>query len=253
MKFVLTNPGLLCPFVMSFSVPSPSPYPTFRLPRLFQFCLHVASFTGVWSNKFNNNYCRRTAERYSSKKRPTQTGTYAHANAHLESCLSRSYFLSLCTFIHVIRRLDAIIRLAAAARSWAISERCIKYLALLASKVLILAAAATCLHRPLALAAGPVTSTFQFTYNPSRFPCLHNRSVSHIMSRCANCAIGGLSPQVDNGFASINKQNPVEVFPPIWPSWPIDTSFLRLIPHMQHAADPSPTCRACRHLACGTV
>jgi hypothetical protein len=75
MKFVLTNPGLLCPFVMSFSVPSPSPYPTFRLPRLFQFCLHVASFTGVWSNKFNNNYCRRTAERYSSKKRPTQTGT----------------------------------------------------------------------------------------------------------------------------------------------------------------------------------
>jgi len=201
----------------------------------------------------NNNHCRRTAARHSSKKRPTQTGTYAHANAHLESCLSRPYFLSLCTFIHVIRRLDAIIRLAAAARSVAISERCIKYLALLASKVLILAAAATCLHRPLALAAGPVTSTFQFTYNPSRFPCLHNRSVSHIMSRCADCAIGGLSPQVDKGFASINKQNPVEVFPPNWPNWPIYTSFLRLIPHMQHAADPSPTCRACRHLACGTV
>ena len=161
--------------------------------------------------------------------------------------------ICVCSCKAGIRRLDAIIRLAAAARSWAISERCIKYLALLASKVLILAAAATCLHRPLALAAGPVTSTFQFTCNPFCFPCLYNRSVSHIMSRCAKCAIGGLSPQVDNGFASINKQNPVEVFPPIWPNWPIDTSFLRLIPHMQHAADPSPTCCACQHLACGTV
>jgi hypothetical protein len=44
--------------------------------------------------------------------------------------------ICVCSCKAGIRRLDAIIRLAAAARSWAISERCIKYLALLASKVL---------------------------------------------------------------------------------------------------------------------
>ena len=87
-----------------------------------------------------------------------------HANAHL---VSLALTFSLCAHSHVIRRLDAIIRLAAAARSWAISERCIKYLAFLASKVLILAAAATCLHRTLALAVSPVASTFFFIYNPS--------------------------------------------------------------------------------------
>ena len=70
--------------------------------------------------------------------------------------------IPVCSFKAVIHRLDAIIRLAAAARSWAISERCIKYLALLASKVFILAAASTscsgtvtCISLTVLLASSP--------------------------------------------------------------------------------------------------
>jgi hypothetical protein len=164
--------------------------------------------------------------------------------------LSLLLSLSLCPFTHVIRRLDAIIRLAAAARSWAISERCIKYLALLASKVLILAAAddddafylflqkhpPACIELllwPPGLSRAHSTSLTiplaspACTTAPSRTSCLD----------VLIALLAGSGHRWTRDLLASTSKILLRSFRP----WPIYTSFPRLITHMQHAAGRSPT------------